>query len=179
MVATTSLTWVSADSMQIRRFLKTYAGVFILAWYGALMICCAYGWGYVQVDLLSGVFPRVLSSTDQHQTAISNMLLFIAKDCFTDLSYPGCCNNIKGVYFKYWLRRGSGDRTTCGAPQAPPALERTPTFGLGKLAGQASSLKDLLKLTRDKGVVNDAGSDAVQAPSNRSFREDSVGTVKV
>ena len=123
MVSATSLIWVSADSMQFRRFLLLYAACFIMAWYGTLIACCAYGWGYEQVGLLSGVFPRVLSSTDQHQTAMSNMLLFIVKDCVAHVLTPGCCVNIKGRYFKYWLLRGGGDRSSTGEAQALPDPE--------------------------------------------------------
>ena len=75
------------------------------------------------MGLLSGVFPRVLSSTDQHQTAMSNMLLFIVKDCVAHVLTPGCCVNIKGRYFKYWLLRGGGDRSSTGEAQALPDPE--------------------------------------------------------
>ena len=172
MVSVTSLTWVTADAMQIRRFLMVYAGCFIFAWYGTLMTCCAYGWGYEQVGLLRGAFPRTLSSTDQHQTAISNMLLFIVKDCIAHVLAPGCCTNIKGQYFKYWLLQGGGDRTSCGTPQALPGPEQS-TTGLGVLA-QAFPFRG----RDDEDGVDDI-EEGIDRPSGCASRDSAVGSVKV
>ena len=41
-----SVVWVCADALQIRRYLKLYAGFFVSCYWGGLMVMCSCGWGY-------------------------------------------------------------------------------------------------------------------------------------